>query len=96
LWKIIGLNLEKREGLLTRDMLGVVPVLDILLLKVLLLVVVLGNKLNKHKLSLRKQALQLDPLLLILPPTGRASSVESLDTMPTIVPTGPLTLLQLQ
>jgi hypothetical protein len=87
--------LEKREGLLTRDMLGVVPVLDILLLKVLLLVVVPGNKLNKHNLSLRKQALQLDPLLLILPPTCRASSVESLDTMPTTVPIGPLTLLQL-
>ena len=80
--------MEKREGLPTRDKLGVVPVLDILLLKVHLLVAVPGRKLNRHKLLLCKQALQLDLLLLIHPQAGHASSVDSLDTMPTTVPTG--------
>jgi hypothetical protein len=42
---------EKRR-LPTRDKLGVVPVPVILLLQVHLLVAVLGNKLNKHKLLL--------------------------------------------
>jgi hypothetical protein len=88
--------LEKREGMPTRDKLGVVLVLDILLLKVHLLVAVPGSKLNRHKLLLRKQALQLDLLLLIHPQTGHASSMDSLDTMPTTVPTGPLTLLRLR
>jgi hypothetical protein len=88
-------GLEKRKGLPTRDRLGVIAVLDILLLKVHLLVIVLGNKLNKPNLLLLKQAPQRDLLLLIHPPTCHASSVDSLDIMPTTVPTGPLTLLQL-
>ena len=88
--------MEKKEGLLIRDKLEVVPVPDILLLKVHLLVAVPGNKLNRHKLLLLKQAPQRDLLLLIHPQTGHASSVDSLDTMPTIVPIGPLTLLRLR
>jgi hypothetical protein len=84
--------LEKREGLLTRDMLEVVLVPVILLLKVHLLVTVSGNKLNRHKLLLLKQAPQRDLLLLIHPQICHASSVDSLDTMPTTVPTGLLIL----
>jgi hypothetical protein len=49
--------LERREGLLTRDKLELVPVPVILLLKVHLLVAVPGNKLNKPNLLLLKQAL---------------------------------------
>jgi hypothetical protein len=86
--------LERREALLTRDRLEVVPVPDILLLKVHLLVTVLGNKLNRHKLLL-EQAPQRDLLLLIHPQTCHDSSVDSLDTMPTNVPTVLLILLQL-
>jgi hypothetical protein len=66
-----------------------------LLLKVHLLVAVPGNKLSRRKLLL-KQALQLDLLLLILLQTGHASSVDRLDTMPTIVPIGLLILLRLR
>jgi hypothetical protein len=95
LWKTRGLSLEKKGGLLIRDRLGVVPVLDILLLRVHLLVAVPFNKLNRHKLLL-KQAPQRDLLLLIHPQTGHASSVDSQDTMPTTVPTGPLILLWLR
>jgi hypothetical protein len=95
LWKIRGLSLEIREGLLTKDRLGVVPVPVILLLKVHLLMAVLGNKLNRPKLLL-KQALQLDLLLLIHPPTGHASSVDKLDIMPTTLPTRQLILLRLR
>jgi hypothetical protein len=87
--------LERREGLLIRDRLEVVPLPVIVLLTVRLLVVVLGNKPNKHKLLL-KQAPQLDLLLLIHPQIGRASSVGRLYIMPTIVPTGQLTPLQLR
>jgi hypothetical protein len=87
--------LERREGLLTRDRLEVVPVPVILLFKVHLLVAVPGNRLNRHKLLL-KQALQQDLLLLIHPQTGYASSVDSLDTMPTTVPIGLLILLRLR
>jgi hypothetical protein len=88
--------LKKRKWLPTRDKLGVVPILDILLLKVHLPVAVPGNKLNRHKLLLLKQAPQQDLLLLTHPPTDHASSVDSLETMPTIVPTGPLIQLQLR
>jgi hypothetical protein len=95
LWKIRGLSLERREGLLTGDMLGVAPVPVILLLIVHLLVAVLGNRLNKHKLLL-KQALQLDLLLLIPTQTGHASSVDRPIIMPTTVPTGLLILLRLR
>jgi hypothetical protein len=95
LWKTRGLNLERREGPLTRDKLEVVPIPVMLLLKVHLLVAVLGNKLSRRKLLL-KQALQLDVLLLILLQTGHASSVDRLDTMPTIVPIGLLILLRLR
>jgi hypothetical protein len=87
--------LERREGPLTRDKLEVVPIPVMLLLKVHLLVAVLGNKLSRRKLLL-KQALQLDVLLLILLQTGHASSVDRLDTMPTIVPIGLLILLRLR
>jgi hypothetical protein len=90
------LSLERREGLLTRDRLGVVPIPVILLLKVHLLVAVPGNKLNRHRLLLLKQAPQRDLLFLIHPPTGHASSVVSLDTMPNIVLTRLLILLRLQ
>jgi hypothetical protein len=96
LWKTRGLNLERREGLLTRDMLEVVPIPVILLLKVHLLVAVPGSKLNRHKLLLLKQAPQRDLLLLIHPQTGYASSVDRLDIMPIIVPTGLPTLLRLR
>ena len=48
--------MERREVLLTREMLGVVPVPVILHLKVHQLVAVPGNRLNIHKLLL-KQAL---------------------------------------
>jgi hypothetical protein len=88
--------LEKKEGLLIRDRLEVIPVPDILLLKVHLLVAVPGNKLNRHKLLLLKQAPQRDLFLLIHPPTGHASSVDCVDTMPTIVPTWLLLLLRLR
>jgi hypothetical protein len=64
--------LERREGLLTKDNLEIAPVPDIILLKVQLLVAVPGSKLNRHKLLLRKQALQRDLLLLIHPPTDDA------------------------
>jgi hypothetical protein len=87
--------LERREGPLTRDKLEVVPIPVMLLLKVHLLVAVPGNKLSRRKLLL-KQALQLDLLLLILLQTGHASSVDRLDTMPTIVPIGLLILLRLR
>jgi hypothetical protein len=87
--------LERKEGLLTRDRLGVVPIPVILLLRVHLPVVVPGNKLSRHKLLL-KQTLQLDLLLLIHPQAGHASSVDRLDTMPTIVPIRLLILLRLQ
>jgi hypothetical protein len=50
--------------------------------------VVSGDKLNRPNLLLIKQALQLDQLLLIHPQTGHASSVDRVDIMPTIVPTG--------
>jgi hypothetical protein len=95
LWKTRVLNLERREGLLTRDKLEVVPIPVILHLKVHLPVVVSGNRLNRHKLLI-KQALQLDLLLLIPPQTGHVSSVDRLDTMPTTVPTGLRIPLQLQ
>jgi hypothetical protein len=88
--------LERREGLLTRDRLDVVPVPVILLLKVHLLVAVSGNKLNRHKLLLLKQAPQRDLLLLIHPQKGHVLSVDSLDNMPTTVPIGLLILLRLQ
>jgi hypothetical protein len=87
--------LEKREGLPIRDRLEVVPVPVILLLKVHLLVVDPGSKLNRHKLLLLKQAPQQDMLLLIHPPTDHALSVDSLDTMPTTVPTELLILFRL-
>jgi hypothetical protein len=87
--------LERREGPLTRDKLEVVPIPVMLLLKVHLLVAVPGNKLSRRKLLL-KQALQLDLLLLILLQTGHGSSVDRLDTMPTIVPIGLLILLRLR
>jgi hypothetical protein len=88
--------LEKREGLPTRDRLEVVSVPVMLLPKVHLLVAVPGNKLNRHKLLLLKQAPQQDLLLLIHPPTDHASSVDSLDTMPTTIPIGMLILLWLR
>ena len=87
--------MEKRGKLLTRDKLEVVHVPVILLLKVHLLVVVLGNKLNRPKLLL-KQALQLDLLLLIHPQTGHASNVDRPVIMATTVPTGLLILLWLR
>jgi hypothetical protein len=59
LWKPRGLSLEKRERLLTRDRMEVVPVLDILLLKEHPLMVVPDSKLNRHLLLLLKQAPQL-------------------------------------
>jgi hypothetical protein len=80
LYKTRGLNLERREGLLTRDRLEVVLVPIILHLKVHLLVVVPGNKLNRPNMLLLKQALQLDLLLLIHPQTGHASSVDMMNT----------------
>jgi hypothetical protein len=95
LWKTRGLSLERRKGLLTRDRLEVVPVPDILLLKVHLRVTVPGNKLNRHKLLLLKQAPHRDLLLLIHPQIGHASNVDRLDIMLTIVPTEQLTPLQL-
>jgi hypothetical protein len=79
-----------------RDRLGVVPVPDILLLKVHLLVAVPGNKLNRHKLLLLKKAPHRDLLLKIHPQTGHALSVDSLDTMPTTVPTWLLIPLRLR
>jgi hypothetical protein len=87
--------LERREGLLTRDRLGVVPVPVILLLRVHLPVAVPSNKLSRPKLLL-KQTHQLDLLLLIPPQTCHASSVDRLDTMPTTVPIEKLTPLELQ
>jgi hypothetical protein len=87
--------LERREGLLTKDKLEVVPVPVILLLKVHLLVAVPGNRLNRHKLLL-KQALQLDLMLLIHPQIGHASNVDRLDIMLTTVPTGLRIPLHLQ
>jgi hypothetical protein len=74
----------------------VVPVLAILPLKVHQLVAILGSKLNRHQLLLRKQALPLDPLLLTRPPIEHASSVDNRDTMPTTVPTELPTLHRLQ
>jgi hypothetical protein len=56
LWKTRGLSLERRKGLLTKDRLGGAPVPVILLHKVHLLVAVPGNKLNRHRLLLLKQA----------------------------------------
>jgi hypothetical protein len=94
LWKIRGLSLEKREGLLTKGSLEVVPIHVILLLKVHLPVAVPSNKLSRPKLLL-KQALQLNLLLLIHPETGHASSMDRPDIMPTTVPTGLLILLWL-
>jgi hypothetical protein len=94
LWKTRGLSLEKRGKLLTRDKLEVLLVPVILHLKVHLPVVILGNRLNRHKLLLKK-ALQLNLLLLIHPQTGHVSSVERLYTMPTTVLTGLLIPLQL-
>jgi hypothetical protein len=94
--KTIALSLERREGLLTRDKVGVVPVPVILLLKVHPLVAVSGNKLNRPNLLLIKQALQLDLLLLIHPQIGHASSVDRSVTMPTIVQTRLLILLRLR
>jgi hypothetical protein len=88
--------LERKEGLVTKDRLEVVPVLAILPLQVHQLVAVPGSKLNMHKLLLRKQAPQQDPLLLTHPPTRHASSVDNWDTTPTTVPTGLPTLHQLQ
>jgi hypothetical protein len=96
LYKTRGLCLEKRGKLLTRDKLEVVPVPIILHLKVHLLVVLPGNKLNRPNLLLLKQALQLDLLLLIHPPTGHASIADKLDIMPTTVPIGLLILLRLR
>jgi hypothetical protein len=58
------------------------------------LVAVPGNRLNRPKLLL-KQAPQQDMLLLMHPQTGHASNVDRLDIMPTTVPTGLLTPLQL-
>jgi hypothetical protein len=87
--------MERKEGLLTKDRLEVVLVPVILHLKVHLPMVVPGNRLNRHKLLL-KQALQLELFLLIHPQTGHTSSVDRLDTMPTTVPIGLLTLLQLR
>jgi hypothetical protein len=73
----------------------VVPVPDIILLKVHLFVAVSGSKLNKHQLLLLKQAPQWDLLYLIHLQIGHASSVVSRDTMPTTVPTGLLILSRL-
>jgi hypothetical protein len=70
LWKTRGASLERKEGLPTRDRLEVGPVPVILPLKVHLLVAVPGNRLNRHKLLLLKQAPQQDPLLLTHPPTS--------------------------
>jgi hypothetical protein len=80
LWKTRGLSLERREGVLIRDRLEVVPVPVILLPKVHLFVADPGNKLSRPKLLL-KQTHQQDLLLLIYPPTGHASSVDRQDTM---------------
>ena len=46
--------MERREGLLTKDRLEVVPVPVILLPKVHLLVAVPGNKLSRPKLLLKQ------------------------------------------
>jgi hypothetical protein len=88
--------LERKEGLLTRGRLEVVPVLAILPLQVHQLAAVPDNKLNGHLLLLRKQAPQQDPLFLTQPPTGPASSVDNWDTTPTTIPTGLPTLHQFQ
>ena len=88
--------MERKEGLLTKGRLEVVPVLAILPLQVHQLVEVPDNKLNRHQLLLRKQAPQQDPLLLTQPPTGHASSVDNRDTTPTTVPTELPTLHRLR
>jgi hypothetical protein len=80
--------LDRRERPLSRDRLEVVLVPVIVHLKAHQLVAASGNKLNRPKLLLFKQALQLDLLPLIHPQTGHASSVDRLDIMPTTVPTG--------
>jgi hypothetical protein len=80
--------LDRRERPLSRDRLEVVLIPVIVHLKAHQLMVASGNKLNRPKLLLFKQALQLDLLPLIHPQTGHASSVDRLDIMPTTVPTG--------
>jgi hypothetical protein len=96
LWKTRGVSLERKEWLLTKDRLEVVPVLAIPPLQVHQLVAVPGSKLNRHQLLLRKQAPQQDLLLLTHPPIGHASSADNQDTMPTTVSTWLPTLHQLQ
>jgi hypothetical protein len=59
------------------------------------LVAVPGNKLKRPN-QLLKQTHQQGLLLLIHPQTGHASNVDRLDIMPTTVPTGLRTLLQLR
>jgi hypothetical protein len=70
-----------------------VPV--ILHLKVHQPLAVPGNRLNRPNQLLLKQTLQLDLLLLIHPQIGHASSVDNPAIMPTTVPIGLLTPLQL-
>jgi hypothetical protein len=88
--------LDRKEGLLTKGKLEVVPVLAMLPLQVHQLVEVPDNKLNRHQLLLRKQASQQDLLLLTQPPIGHASSVDNRDTMPITVPTELPTLHRLR
>jgi hypothetical protein len=60
------------------------------------LMAVLDNSLNRSNRLLLKQASQWDLLLLMHQQTGHASNVDRLDIMPTTVPTGLLTPLQLR
>jgi hypothetical protein len=85
--KAIALEHKRRERLLTKDKLEVVPVPIILHLKVHLPVAVPGNRINRPKLLL-KQTLQWDLLLLIHPPTGHASNVDRVVIMRITIPIG--------
>ena len=87
------MSYERREGILTRDRLEVVPIPVILHLKVHQLVAVLGNRLNRPNLLLLQQTPRQNLLLLIHPQIGHASNVDRLNIVPTTVPTGLLTLL---
>jgi hypothetical protein len=60
------------------------------------LVAVPGNRLKRPNQLLLKQTHQRGLLLLIHPETSHASNVDRLDIMPTTVPTGLRTLLQLR
>ena len=64
--------MERKERLLTKGRLEVVPVLAILPLQVHQLVAVLDNKLNRHQLLPRKQAPQHALLVVVLGATGPA------------------------